>query len=162
MDFYKVEEKENGDIILTKTIIELDNYIINKENDNNKLILSKIKNVKIKQLSELSKYNFSKSIIIKCLIDNDEYDKLKYKSILLRIYELINSGKKIIKNTLLNIETIEKNDDGFYYIENLGISIQGVDSNKCIKEIMNQCIINNLSIKMNIRLNNNILINIQI
>jgi hypothetical protein len=65
-------------------------------------------------------------------LDNDEIIKLKYKSVLENIYKIINDGTKIIKNSKLNIKTIKKLDEEFYYLEDLGISIQGVDSNKCL------------------------------
>ena len=69
---------------------------------------------------------------------------------------------KIIKNTKLNIKTIKKEDEGFYYLDNIGISIQGVDSNKCLLEIINQCLENQIKLSMNIKLINNIIININI
>ncbi len=54
----------------------------------------------------------------------------------------INDGTKIIKNTKLNIKTIKKEDEGFYYLDNIGISVQGIDSNKCLNEIISQCMEN--------------------
>ena len=59
-----------------------------------------------------------------CKINNN---KLKYKLILSYINELINDWTIIIKNTLFNIKTIKKTDNGFYYINNLGISIHCFD-----------------------------------
>jgi hypothetical protein len=37
-------------------------------------------------------------------------------------------------------------------LENLGISVQGVDSNKCLIEIVNQCIENKIILDMKIKL----------
>jgi hypothetical protein len=93
-------------------------------------------------------------------LNDDEITKLKYKSILENIYKIINDGIKIIKNSKLNIKTINKLDEGFYYLEDLGISIQGVDSNKCLLEIINQCIENEISLIMKIKLNDETNINI--
>ena len=76
------------------------------------------------------------------------------------IYKIINDGTKIIKNSKLNIKTIKKLDEGFYYLEDLGISIQGVDSNKCLLEIINQCVENKISLIMKIKLNDETNINI--
>jgi hypothetical protein len=45
-------------------------------------------------------------------------------------------------------------------LEDLGISIQGVDSNKCLLEIINQCIENEISLIMKIKLNDETNINI--
>lgn len=68
------------------------------------------------------------------------------------IYNIINDGTHIIKNTELNIKTIKKTTDGYYYLNNIGISVQGVDSNKYISEIINQCIENNITITIIIKL----------
>ena len=38
---------------------------------------------------------------------------------------------------------------GVYYLENLGINVQGMDANKCLCEIIHQCI-NNTNIILNI------------
>ncbi len=85
---------------------------------------------------------------------------LKYKSILEQIYYIINDGTKIIKNTILNIKTINKNDEGFKYLDNIGISIQGADSNKSLFEIINQSIINEIKIFIKIKLINENIIHI--
>jgi len=55
--------------------------------------------------------------------DNTDEIKLKYRSILEYLY-------KIIKNTN------KKLDEGFTYIDDLGVSVQGVESNKCLYEIL--------------------------
>jgi hypothetical protein len=70
------------------------------------------------------------------------------------IYYKINNGSKIIKNTSINISTIKRDDQGFYYLDKLGISVQGVDANKCLYEIINQCNKNNIKLNMNIVLKN--------
>ena len=80
--------------------------------------------------------------------------KLNYKSILCHIYCLINNEVQIIKNSSLNLKTTKKTDDGFYYITELGISVQGCDANKCIHEIMNQAIDNDIRINMKVKLEN--------
>jgi len=108
----------------------------------------------------LNEKRCKKSIIYECLIDNKEFNKLKYKLILEQIYKIINDGTKIIKNTRLHIKTINKEDNGFYYLNNIGISIQGVDSNKSLLEIINQCIENKIKISMKIKLIDETIINI--
>jgi hypothetical protein len=57
--------------------------------------------------------------------------------------------------TILNIKLNEYKDKGFYYIKKLDISVQGPDTNKCLLEIINQCIVNNIVILMEIKLNDN-------
>ncbi len=117
------------------------------------ILLRRIKNIKINDVNDLNKYKFAKSTIKSCFINNTEIKtKLKYKKIMDKVYDLINNGTQIIKNTKLNIKTTEEDDTGFYYLDNLGISVQAVDSNKCILEIVNQCRKNNISILMNITL----------
>jgi len=100
-------------------------------------------------------YDYSKSKIIKLKIDNKKVDiELKYKKILRYIYENeIKDGFRIIKNTLFNdIKTFEKKDKGYYYLENIGISVRFKNSNESIDEIINQCEINNIKLYMKIEL----------
>ena len=138
----------------TITTITIDNieYDIYPQEGDNLLLRPKI--IQINNLDKLSQYDFCNSNIVSYKINNDITDKNRYKSILNDIYTIINSGTKIIKNTTLNIKTIEYNDRGFYYLKELGISVQGVDANKCLYEIVNQCIKNNIKLKMNIKLEN--------
>jgi hypothetical protein len=123
--------------------------------DNGEILLKPItKNITITKKKDLSKYDFCNSVIVVNKINEDVCNKNKYKSILDYIYDIIGNGTQIIKNTTLNIKTIEKTDNGFYYLEDLGISIQGVDSNKCIYEIFQQCKMNNITLELSIKLNN--------
>lgn len=41
---------------------------------------------------------------------------LKYNSILKCVYNIINDGAQIIKNSKINIKTIKKESEGFVYI----------------------------------------------
>ena len=134
---YKMHYQDNGDILLKPNII-----IINK-------------------LEELKKYNFNKSIIIENKV-NDVICNNKYKSIMNYIYKIIDNGTKIIKNSSLNIKTIRKEDKGFYYLDDIGISVQGIDANKSIYEIYNQSLINNIKVYLKIKLENNMIIQINI
>jgi hypothetical protein len=159
METYKFTKLDNGDILLQKIVIDNINYtVINKENGDK--LLKKNTNINITDIKDIKNYDFKKSIISKCLIDDEEFNKLKYKSILEQIYKTVNDGTKIIKNTKLNIKTIKKEDEGFYYLDNIGISVQGVDSNKCLLEIINQCIENEIELSMKIKLIDDITINI--
>lgn len=125
------------------------------------LLLRRIKDINITHINELQKYEFAKSLITSCSIKNEKLKiKLKYKKILDEIYKLINNGTQIIKNTKLNIKTIKKETEGFYYLNELGISIQGVDSNKSIQEIINQCSKNKITLSMNVLLKNGTKLNI--
>lgn len=159
MEIYKFTELDNDDILLHKIIIDTINYtIINKENGDK--LLKKTAHINITDIKDIKDYDFKKSIILECLLDNKEFNKLKYKSILEQIYKLINDGTRIIKNTKLNIKTLKKEDEGFYYLDNIGISVQGADSNKCLLEIINQCIENEIELSMKIKSINEITINL--
>lgn len=162
MTSYKFIEQENGNTLLKLIdITQLTNYT--KTNlDNGDILLTPIKNITITNLQDLPKYDFKHSTITKCIINNDPYKKLKYKSILNTIYEKINDGTVIIKHTKLNIKTINKTDEGFYYLDNLGISVQGVDANKSVYEIVNQCHNNNVILELVVKLVNGMSIIIKV
>jgi predicted RNA methylase len=144
----------------TKITIDNIEYSIHKQESGN--LLLRLKMIQINNLDKLSQYDFCNSKIIFCNINDKLCDKNKYKAILKNIYDIINSGTKIIKNTTLNIETIKKEYSGFYYLDKLGISVQGVDANKCLYEIINQCKKNNITIDIKIKLSDNKLINVVI
>lgn len=159
MKTYKFINLANGDILLQKIAIDNINYtVIDKENGDK--LLKKITTIDIRDIKDFKDHDFKKSIISECLIGNKQFNKLKYKSILENIYKIINDGTKIIKNTKLNIKTIKKENEGFYYLGNIGISVQGVDSNKCLLEIINQCVENEIELSMKIKLINDININL--
>ena len=77
------------------------------------------------------------------------------------IYDHINDGSKIIKHSILNIKTVKKTDNGFQFIATLGISVQRVDSNKCLLEIIEQSTKNKIHISIRIQLLDNSIINIE-
>ena len=145
--------------MLQKIIIDILNYTILDQN-NGDIILKKNAIINVSEIQDIKNYDFKKSSIIQCSINNKEFVKLKYNQIIKQIYELIGDGVKIIINTKLNIKTIQKENEGFYYLEKLGISVQGVDSNKCLLKIVNQCKKNKFSILLKIKLINNNIINI--
>jgi hypothetical protein len=119
-------------------------------------------NITNENKDDIDKHNYTNSKIINCSIDTNIIEKCKYKHILENIYLKINSGKKISTDTILNWEPGKVEINGFYYLDQLRISIQGVDSNKCLQEIINQCEKNNIRLKMSIELDNNKKINIDI
>ena len=124
--------------------------------------MKKIIPVHILDINNLNDYNFINSTIIDCIINNEKVLKLKYKYILNYIYNLIDDGYLIIKNTSINIKTLCKKDNRFYYLENLGISIQNNNSNKNIYEIVNQCLYYKINLDLKIKLTNNLQININL
>lgn len=157
MDIYKFKDLENGDILLEKITINPAEYKIEDQDNGNK-ILRKV--TIIKNMDDIAKYDFKNSNILSCKLNTEICDKLKYNTILTTVYKIINDGVKIIKNTTLNIKTIAKSDKGFFYIPSLGISIQHCEANKCLSEIINQCVNNNISISIKIKLLNKVVVNV--
>ena len=160
MEVYKFIKLESGDILLEKTIIDSSNYKVEKQL-NGDILLKKLIQIDILNIKDLKHYDLKNSEILECAINNKLIAKLKYKSVLEQIYNIINDGTVIIKNTTLNIKTIKKEDEGYYYLEDIGISVQGVESNKCIIEILNQCEKNKINIIKEIKLFNNNILNIE-
>ena len=161
MEVYKITNLDNGDILLEKIIFDKTDFIIlNKENGDK--LLKKIKTINITNtnIDELKLYEFKKSKIINCCINSNIITKLKYKTVLEYIYQIINDGVKIIKNSKLNIKTIQKEDDGFYYLDKIGISIQCAESNKCVLELAAQCCENKIAINIKIKTEDDTVINI--
>lgn len=154
MDYFNLINYDNGDILLEKKYLDTQKYDIINENNGNILLKLK-KDIIIKNTKDLKKYDFTKSTILECKLNNEKINYLKYKHILENIYNKINDGSNIIKKTKLNIKTIKKTTDGFTYLKNIGISVQTVNSNQAINEILNQCIENNINIFIKIELNKN-------
>lgn len=103
---YKYTELENGNILLEKMTLDLSKY--NLEYVGNNIIYKKKECIKLNTLSQLKDYDFKGSKIKSCTLNNEEFQKLKYKSILNKLYNIIGNGTTIIKNTSLNILTIKK------------------------------------------------------
>jgi len=160
-EVYKFKNLKNGDILLEKVLLDNSDYTTVVKN-NGDILLKKNTSVNITNIDNARKYDFTKSCILSCSLNDKKMTKMRYKSILENIYAIINDGTKIIKKSNLNIKTMKKTDEGFYYLENLGISIQGVDSNKCLLEIINQCSENEISLVMTMKLNDDTNINIKI
>ena len=144
------EKKIDGSIIYEKNNIDINKYDI-IDNGDELILKPKPTIVKIIKLEDFDKLvNFRNSKILSCYIDNKRPTNNKYLTILGDIYEIIGKGKIITKNTLLNFETIEKQDKGFKYLKNIGISIQAKESIFMFEEIINQCIKTNIRLEIEI------------
>jgi len=97
--------------------------------------------------------NLLESNILECKINNEIIDIKKYKKLLINIYSTTEM-KTILQNTILNISQQEIYDKGFEYYPNLGISIQGADARRILKEIINIIKIKNYSMELKIKLKN--------
>ena len=76
MDTYKFIKLDNDDILLQKIVFDNTNYTIICKDNGDKL-LKKITCIDIIDIKDIKKYDFKKSIIYECLIDNKEFNKLK-------------------------------------------------------------------------------------
>lgn len=124
------------------------------------MILKKKRKTKMSQMEEIKKYNFRKSKILDCYIDDLNIKLNKYSLIIKYLYIKINNSELIKRNSLLNIVEGERNINGFRYLKKLNLSIQGVDANQAIKEIINISNICNIKIDFRIKLENDKIINL--
>lgn len=145
-------------ITYKKYIFSKDEFDVQIEN-NNIIIKPKIKIVKILNINDfLDNYNaknFRYSKILSCFINNEHKQIYNYLTMLKNLYGLINSGKKIVKNTLLNFETVEIKERGYIFLNNLGISIQPKEAGDILLEIINQSLANKVKIEIIIELQEN-------
>ena len=151
--YYVKSVSDNGDIVLMPENINLVEY--NVSFMENGYIQAKKKETTIDILSNPNNISLRYSQILSCNINGDDVTHgLKYNTLLRKVYETIDDGAKIIRNTKLNIQTIKTTDKGFHYIEKLNVSVQNVEADKACVEIIHQAMLNNISIKMKIRLAN--------
>jgi hypothetical protein len=163
MSIYKITKHDNGSIILEpiqSTCGDIDNYeIVN--NDNGDITLKKITTVKITNdnFDDLKSYDFTRALIKSCSVGDCDIGQYTYRGVLDHVYKLIGDGVKIIKHTCLNMSTLVRNDKGFRYNGDIGVSVRYNSMiNKCVYEIANQCVKNELHINMNIKLNNGVFV----
>ena len=130
------QEIINGSLILTKRILSIDEG----------LIFTK---------------NLRGSTIIECKINGDKKEINKYIKLILYIYS-ISKKETILENTTINISQKIIYDKGFNYYDYLGLSIQGVEARRALKEIINMIRINGYSMEMKIKLLNDEIINFTI
>jgi hypothetical protein len=112
------------------------------------------KDVVLDVLDPACKVCFRGSTLLNCNINDIDMPMRCYSGVLKELYHTIGDGTKIIKETTLNISTVQKNDKGFQPLPLLGISVQGAEATRCIQEIVNQCRKNTISIRMRIKLVN--------
>lgn len=139
---------------LSSSIKKINIHNINQLKSLNKKYHKLIKNIYLskKNIVELRTFNYTNSNIKHCFVNNNEIQKLNYANIIKEIYKIIDNGSTIIKNTKLNIETFKKTDQKYHYLNAIGISVQINNVNDSIREIINQCIKNNINLNMKIKL----------
>ena len=150
MDNITVENENTYSTIIIKNI---NNYSLTFENNDLiiKKLLTTIPNNYI-SYDELLKKNLKNSQIVYVKIDNELIQNItKYKKLIKYIYQNLDK-QTIINNTILKVSIDEINDRGYIYEYDIGLSIQGVDSKKALKEIINQLLKSNKTIEIKIKL----------
>ena len=138
-------------------VLTLNEHFTWKIVDNKIIIKKKIKT--LYTIDEIKLINFRNSRVEKVSINNTIINNNNYNSIIKYLFEdIIKDGAQIIRNSILNIKTVYRDDSGFHYLESIGISYQSIDSNKAIIEICNQCKVNNIILNLTIKLNNDELV----
>jgi len=154
MDNITVNHADSYNRIIIKNI---NNYSI--KIDNNTMIITRNEsdqNINYITYDELIRTNLKNSKIISVLIDDQLIPNItKYNKLIIYIYRTFLLKDTIINNTLLNISQHEINDKGFTYYNDLGLSIQGTEAKKSLREIINQITKNNQRIEIKIKLKSN-------
>jgi len=101
---------------------------------NGNLVLTRITSF-IDEVTLFTK-NLRGSTIVECKINNINSEVHKYKKILIYLYSTTDI-EIILQNTILNVSQQEIYDKGFEYYNQLGLSIQGADARRTLKEIIN-------------------------
>ena len=102
---------------------------------------------------ELFKKDLVDNSLLECKINNEVVNvRLKYAS-LLKYILLTMPTETILEHTRLNMVRGEKKVKGYRYNEDLGLSIQGVDGPKTLKEVFNMARVKGLSLLLKIKLN---------
>lgn len=148
----------NGDVHYRPQITDDERYFNIELQSDGYMILHKLSYITI-PITNLHNYKLS-STILKCLINNIPILKPNYTTLLKHLYVLINDKDKIIEHsTLKNISLVDKSN--YTFLEQVGIYIPNtIQSHKRIIELHTQCIKNNFTLNLNIKLLNNTIINI--
>lgn len=138
--------KNMNNIITIRNIQEYNQQIINGD-----LVLTLI--IPFIDEQELFKRDLRGSFILKCQINFVNYEVKKYKKLLIILYSTTDI-ETILQNTILNISREEINDKGFEYYSHLGVSIQGSETRRTLREILNFIKIKKYNIELKLKLKN--------
>ena len=105
--------------------------------------------------------DLSRSHITECKFNNNVVHIRNYNQLLICIYYSSNM-ETLFQNTILNIMQDEFYEKGFRYYDFLGISIQGANTRRLLKEIINITKIQNFKLELKIKLKNNEIIRFNI
>ena len=156
---YTIKHLNGGMVLIPNDINQ--NTIPKIENKNGEFVVSYVNPNERQNNNILTEENFQKKIltgskIIKCEIKNNEKiisKSKKYNHIICDIWKSM-TIKNILINSTFNIDLEDKKGlNGYLWNEELKFSYQAKDSNGCIKEIIKMVKLNNYSLDMIIKLN---------
>ena len=105
-----------------------------------------------------------KSKIIQCIINTEDrvISNKRYLSVLTDVWSEMPT-QKILQNTTFNFKlTDEKGEKGYKWIDKIKMSCQGKDANSTMKEIVDMVKLNNYTMDISIKLDNEKIINFKI
>jgi hypothetical protein len=112
-------------------------------------------------IDQLAYADFKDSKIINTKFNFSDISFLSHRNLLEFIYNKINDGVKIIKNSVIPIKTVKTNDSEFVYIDTLGIGYAANFESIQLREIFNQCKHNFFTLNITMELKDGSLIKIQ-
>ncbi len=111
--------------------------------------------VEISDINQLKYHNLTGAKVLSCVIEDNPIEKTTWSNSIRTLYKQIADGARIIKDSILEIKTVRKVDEGFTFIKDLGISVRVKELRKnFVREIFTQAKANNLSVRMEIQLAN--------
>jgi hypothetical protein len=156
IDSMQITNPENKTLIISN----IDKY--NIEFVNNRLVLT-LKKTYINE-KNISHYDLKRSDLIECKINKEIMVNPSYIKLLKYVWKKTPINK-IIQNTIFNIKlAIEhiEGDTNYNWSDDLNFAFQPRNTNKTIKEIIHMSKLNNISLDLLIKLENNNTINLVI
>lgn len=127
---------------------------VNQVNQANPIEVPK-KLVEISNKDQLKSHNLTGAKVLSCVIEDNPIEKTTWPNSIRILYKQIADGARIIKDSILEIKTVRKVNEGFTFIKDLGISVRVKELRKTlVREIFTQAKANNLSVSMEIQLAN--------
>lgn len=148
--YYNRQDCEDGTIVLTPNHLDLSDYTATI-NSNGNITLQR-REIVVNVLVPECNTSFTGSTVHICRINDFPRALHTFNGVLREVYNIISCGMTIVKNTKLNITTLQRNDKGFFALPDIGISVQRVDANKCIQEIVHQCKMSGISLLLEVKL----------
>lgn len=154
-DIHKYSQKVvNGSLVLTATIPNIENYNMEITDDVMTLVPKKINLTD----DQINKTSFTKSKILYSLVTTQSgvliTNKGTYFEMLEDIWKTMPT-QQLLQNTLFDFKmSHEKGYNGFWWNDNMSMSIRLKNTNTCVKELVNMAKLNGYKVIMTIELKN--------